>query len=202
MKSLLYKHTHPCDFVLESEKDFFDRALTPKLVHTVSEKEFMIVLPYFCNLSSQTRIEINLIIKNKLTQYNLWIIFQTKCKLIIFSTFQDEILVFLRAGIVFEFKCCDCITTEHGKTKRHFKVNICEHFRVYSLPGKKIKRDNGSALIECDLFCSHSFGFDNLPILVSNNNVFYTLMESLPFNSGHPTLSKNRQSLTLELFDN
>ena len=67
MKSLLYKHTHPCDFVLESEKDFFDRALTAKLVHTVSEKEFMIVLPYFCNLSSQTRIEINLIIKNKLT---------------------------------------------------------------------------------------------------------------------------------------
>ena len=56
MKSLLYKHTHPCDFVLESEKDFFDRALTAKLVHTVSEKEFMIVLPYFCNLSSQTRI--------------------------------------------------------------------------------------------------------------------------------------------------
>ena len=58
-----------------------------------------------------------------------------------FSTFQDEIPVFVRAGIVYKFKCCDCSTTEHGKTKRHFKVNICEHFGVSSLPGKKVKKD-------------------------------------------------------------
>ena len=53
-----------------------------------------------------------------------------------------------------------------------------------------------------NLFCNHSSGFVDFFILASNNNDFkVTLMESLLINRDHPSLNKNRHSLSLELFD-
>lgn len=83
---------------------------------------------------------------------------------------------------------------------------MCEQVGVSSLTGKRVKKDSDSAIIECHLFWNYLCGFDDFPILVSNNNDFNSLMESLLINGDHsltlPPLNKNRQSLHLELFDN
>ena len=80
---------------------------------------------------------------------------------------------------------------------------MCEHLGVSALVGKRGKGDNDSAIKEHHLFCSHSSGFDNFLILVSNNNDFkMTLMEILLINRDQPPLNKNRHLLPLELFDN
>ena len=110
--------------------------------------------------------------------------------------------VFLRSGIVYKFKCGSCNATYYGKTKRHFKVGMCEHLGVFALTGKRVKGDNDSAIKEHHLFCNNLSGFDDFSILASSNNGFKaTLMESLLINRDHLPLNKNRHSLPLELFD-
>ena len=99
--------------------------------------------------------------RNKLPHCNLRIVSQAKCKLINFFTFKDKIPVFLRSGIIYEFKCGGCNATYYGKTKRHFKVRMREHLGVSALTGKRVKGDNDSAIKEHHLFCNHSSGFDD-----------------------------------------
>ena len=102
--------------------------------------------------------------------------------------------VFLRSGIVYKFRCGGCNATYYGKTRRHFKVRMCEHVGVSALTGKRVNGDNDSA--------NHLSGFDDFSILASNNNDFkVTLMESLLINRDHPPLNKSRHSLPLEIFD-
>ena len=162
----------------------------------------MIVLPYLGKLSLQIRTRISRVMENKLPHCNFRTVFQSKCKLINFCTFKDKIPTFFRSGIVYKFKCCGCNATYFGRTKRHFKVRMCERFGVSALTKKQVKGDNYSAIKEHHLFCNHSSGFDDFSILASNNNDFkVTLMESLLINRDHPPLNKNRHLLPLELFD-
>ena len=203
LKGILYKSSYPCDFVDKCIKEFLDRVLTGKVVvSTVPKKNLMIVLPYLGKLSLQIRTRINRVMKNKLPHCILQIVFQTKCKLINYFTFKDKIPVFLCSGIVYKFKCGGCNATYYSKTKRHFKVRMCEHLGVSALTGKRRKGDNDSAIKEYHLFCNHSSGFDDFSILASNNNDFkVTLINSVLINRDHPPLNKNRHSLPLELFD-
>ena len=203
LKGILYKSSYPRDFVDKCIKKFLDEVLTQKVVvSTLPKKDLMIVIPYLGKLSLQIRTKINRVMKNKLPHCNFRIIFQSKCKLINYFTFKDKIPVFLSSGIVYKFKCSGCKATYYGKTKRHFKVRMCEHLGVSALTGKRVKEDDDCAIKEHHLFCNHSSGFDDFSILASNNNDFKVmLMESLLINRDHPPLNKNRHLLPLELFD-
>ena len=140
LKGILYKNSYPRDFVDKCIKEFLDRVLTRKVAaSTVPKKDFMIVLPYLGKLSLQIRTRINRVMRNKLPHCSLRIVFQTKCKLINFFTFKDKIPVFLGSGIVYKFKCGGCNATCYGKTKRHFKIRMCEHLGVSALTGKRVK---------------------------------------------------------------
>ena len=104
-----------------------------------------------------------------------------------------KIPVFLRSGSAYNFKSSGCNATYYGKTKRHFKVRMCEHLGFSTLTGKRVKGDNDSAIKEHHLFCNHSSGFDYFSIITSNNNEFeVTLMESLLMNRDYLPLNKNR----------
>ena len=153
-------------------------------------------------MSLQIRTRINRIMKNKLPYCNVTFVFQTKCKISNCFTFKDKIPLVLRSGIVYKFQCGSCNATYYGKTKRHFKVRMCEHLGISALTGKRVKGDDDSAIQEHLLFCNHKPDFEDLSILATNNNDFkVTLMESLLINRDHPPLNKNKQSLPLELFD-
>ena len=139
--------------------------------------------------------------KNKLPYCNIKFVFQTKCKINTFFTFKNKILSFLCSDIVYKFQCGSCNATYYGKTKRHFKVRICEHLEISALTGKRVKGDDDSAIKEHLLFCNHAPDFEDFSILATNNNDFnITLKESLLINGDHPPLNKNKQSLPLELF--
>ena len=184
-------------------KEFLDKILTPKpVVSTVPKKELIITLPYLGKLSLQIRTKINRIMKNKLPYCNVQFVFQTKCKISNFFTFKDKIPSVLRSGIVYKFQYSSCNATYYGKSKRHFKIRMCEHLGFSALTGKRIKGDDDSAIKEDLLFCNHTPDFEDFSILATNKNVFkVTLMESLLINRDHPPLNKNNQSLPLELFD-
>ena len=169
-------------------KEFLDKILAPKpVVSTVSKKNLVIDLPYLGKLSLQIHTRINRIMKNKLPYCNIRLVFQTKCKISNFFTFKDKISSFLQSGIVYKFQCGSCNATYYDKTKRHFKVRMCEQLGISALTGKRVKGDDDSGIKEHLLFCNHTPEFEDLSILASNNNDFkVTLMESLLINRDHP----------------
>ena len=151
------------------------------------KKNYLIALPYLGKLLLQIRTRINRVTKDKTPHCNFWIVFETKCKLIIFFAFRDKIPVFIRSVIVNKFKHDDRIATYHGKTKCHFKVRMWEHFEVSAFTIKKVIGDNDSAIKGQNLFCNHISGFNDFSILASNNNDFkFTLMESLLIDRDYP----------------
>ena len=187
-------------------KEFLDKVLAPKplvpVVSTVPKKNLVIVLPYLGKLPLQIHTRINRIMKNRLPYCNIRFVFQTKCNTSNFFTFKDKIPLFLLSGIVYKFQCGSCNATYYDKTKRHFKVRMCEHLRMSALTGKRVKGDDDSAITEHLLSCNRTPDFEDFSILATNNNDFkVTLMESLLINRDHPPLNKNKQSLPLELFD-
>ena len=140
--------------------------------------------------------------KDKLPYCNIRFVFLTKCKISNFFTFKDKITSFLRSGTVYKFQCGSCNATYYGKTKRHFKVKMCEHLGISALIGKRVKDDDDSAIKEHLLFCNHTPDFEDFSILATSINDFkVTLMESLLIKRDHRLLNKNKQSLSLELFD-
>ena len=153
-------------------------------------------------MSLQKRTRINDIMKNKLRYCNVQFVFQTKCKISNFFTFKDKIPSVLHSGIVYKFQCGSCNASYYGKTKRYFKVRMCEHLGISALTGKRVKRDDDAAIKEHLLFCNRTPDFEDFSILATNNNDFKVmLMESLLIYRDYPPLNKNKQSLPLELFD-
>ena len=209
IKKRVYKNSYPRDLIDKWIKEFLGKMLAPKsvvstkpVVSTVPEKDLLIVLPYLGKLSLQICRRINGIMKNKLPYCNVRFVLEIKCKISTFFTFKDKIPSFLPSGIVYNFQCGSCNAIYYGKTKRHFKVRMCEHFGISALTVKRVKGDHDSAIKEHLLFCNHTRDFEDFLILAANKSDFkVTLMESLLINRDHPPLNKSKQSLPLELFD-
>ena len=89
-----------------------------------------------------------------------------------FFTFKDRIPLFLRSGIVYKSLCGDCSATYYGKTKRHFKVRMCENLEISALTGKRGKGDDDSVINKHLLFCNHAPDFEDFSILATRNDDF------------------------------
>ena len=198
MKSILYKNSYPRDLADKCIKEFLDKILAPKsVVSTVSKKNLVISLLYFCKLSLQICTRINRIMKNKRPYCNIQFAFLTKCEISNFLTYKDKIPSLLCSGIAYKFECCGCNSTYYGKTN----VFLRSECMNTALTGKRVKGDDDSSINENLLFCNHTLGFEDFLILATNNNDFkITLMQSLLINRDRPPLNKNKQSLTLEFF--
>ena len=75
---------------------------------------------------------------------------------------------------------------------------MCEHLKLLAVTGKKVKNDDDSAIQE-QLFCNRQPHFEDLPILTtSNNDLKFTLTESLLMNRYHSPLNKENKCLLLD----
>ena len=95
--------------------------------------------------------------------------------------------------LVYKCKCGCCNATYYGKTKRHFKVRICEHLGISLVTGKKVKIDNSKvkAIQEHLLCCNYSPSYEDFPILTRKSNDFkLKIMESLLIARDKPCLNK------------
>ena len=82
LKNILYKNSYPRNLVDKCIKEFLDKILALKpVVSTVPKKNLIIALPYLGKFSLQIHTRINRIRNNKLSYCNIWIVFQTKCKI-------------------------------------------------------------------------------------------------------------------------
>ena len=70
---------------------------------------------------------------DKLTSCNLKIVFTSPVRVKSFFTFKDKLPKMSISGLVDRYKCGDCNATYYGKTKRHLKVQVCEHLGISHL---------------------------------------------------------------------
>ena len=108
------------------------------MVSTVPKSDLVIALPYLGKLSLQIYPRINGMMKINIPYCNIQFAFQTNCKISIFFIFKNWVPSFLCSGIVYKYQCSDCNATYYGKTKRHFKVTICEYMGISTLFGKRV----------------------------------------------------------------
>ena len=109
----------------------------------------------------------------------------------------------LLSGLVYKHKCGGCNATYNGKTKRHFKVRICERLGTSHLFGKKVRIDNNklTAIQEHLLCCNYSPSFEDFSILTKeNNDLKLKIMERLLTALDEPILNRPDSSLPLKLF--
>ena len=109
----------------------------------------------------------------------------------------------LLSGLVYKHKCGGWNATYNGKTKRHFKVGICERLGTSHLLGKKVRIDNKklTAIQEHLLCCNYSPSFEDFSILTKeNNDLKLKIMESLLTALDEPILNRPDSSLPLKLF--
>ena len=105
--------------------------------------------------------------------------------------------------LFYKYKCGGCIATYYGKTKRHFKLRICEHLDISHITGKKVKIDTNklTAIQEHLLCCTYSPSFEDFSILTRESNDFkLKILESLLIPGDKPMINMANSTLHLEQF--
>ena len=116
-------------------------------------------------------------------------------------TFKDKINKMLHSNLVYKFKCNICNNIYYDKTKRHFKVRVCEHLGITSLTGKKVKSPKESAIFDHIVHTGHNASFDDFETLVKECDEFRRfLRESILILRDDPSLNRYAKSIPLELF--
>ena len=192
------------NFIDSCIKPFFNKLCTRKVVvPNVPKRNVFIKLPFLESTSFQIRKKLQKLFSDKLTSYNLKIVFTSPVRVKSFFTFKGKLPKMLLSGLVYQYKCGGCNDTYHGKTKRHFKVRICEHLDISHLTEKEVKIDNNKLTViqEHLLCCNYCPSFEDFSILTRESNDFILkIMESLLIACDKPILNKADSSLPLELF--
>ena len=139
LKNILIKNNYPLNFIDSCIKSFLNKLYTPKVVvPNVPKRNVFVKLPFLGSTSFQIRKKLQKLFSDKLTSCNLKIVFTSPVRVKSFFTFKDKSPKMLLSGLVCKYKCGGCNATCYGKTKRHFKVRICEHLGISHLTDKKV----------------------------------------------------------------
>ena len=131
LKTILIKNNYPLNFIDLCIKSFLHKLHTPKVaVPNVPKINVFIKLPFFRNTSFQNRKKLQKLFNDKLKSFILKLVFTSPIRVIRFFTFKGRLPKILLSGLVYQYNCGGCNATYHRKTKRHFKVRICEHLGI------------------------------------------------------------------------
>ena len=135
--------------------------------------------------------------------FDLKIVFTSPVRLKSIFTLKNKLPKMLLSGLFYKYKRGGYNATYYGKTKRHFKVRICEHLGISHLTEKKVKIDNKLVPTQEHLWCCNHFpSFEDYFILTMESNDFkLKTMESLLTALDKTVLSKADSSMPLELSD-
>ena len=167
-------------FIDSCIKIFLDKIYQPKSVKSTvppppPKKDCLIVLPYLGRISLQIRSKLNKVFKEFMPYCNLRIVYNSNCRLKTFFRFKDSIPNLLRSSVVYKYQCSGCNATYYGKTKRHLKVRISEHFGISALTGKNVKKLHTIFHQRTLLLCDHTPSFDDFSIPTSESKDFKLL---------------------------
>ena len=131
LKTILIKNYYHLNFKDSCNKLFLNKLYTPKIVvPNVPERNVFVKLPFLGSTSFQIWKKLQKLYSDKLTSCNLKIVSMSPVRVKSFFAFKDKLPNMLLPGLVYQYLCGYCNTAYYGKTKRHFKVRICEHLGI------------------------------------------------------------------------
>ena len=131
LKNILIKNNYPLNFIDLCIKSFLNKLHTPKVVvPNVPKRNAFVKLPFLGSTLFQIWKKLQKLFSDKLTSCNLKIVVMSLVRVKSFFTFKDKLPKMLLSGLVYQYKCGGCNATNYGKTKRDFKVRICEHLGI------------------------------------------------------------------------
>ena len=203
-KNTLRMNSYPDGVLKSCIQTFMRKLVRPKVaVHTVAKKEVLLVLPYLGHVSVCLREKLHVLFSSSFPYCKLRLVFRSNLRLRSLFSFKDKLPTHLRSCLVYRYRCSSCNAAYIGKTKRQFKVRMCEHLGISHLTGKErsIKESQMTAIHKHNLECMSAPSFCDFEILASETNDFrLTLKESLLIKHHNPCLNKTVQSKPLELF--
>ena len=140
--------------------------MTKKIYQTVEKKQLLIILPFVCHLSFETRNILNTCVRNQLPSRSLKIAFQSKTLL---SSLFHSIPNYLCLHLIFKFSCSCCNATYYGETERHLFVGTSEHLVMNPMTQKRVK-NHKSAIMDHILLEGHNVTFEDFSILIPKSN--------------------------------
>ena len=171
------------------------------MVPNVPKRNVFVKLTFLGSTSFQIRKKLQKLFSYKLTSCNLKIVFTSPVRVKSFFSFKDKLPKMLLSELVYQYMCGGCNATYYGKTKRHFKVRICEHLDISHPTEKTVDNNKLTAIQEHLLCCNYCPSFEDFSILTRESNDFkLKIMESLLIACDKPILNKADSSLPLELF--
>ena len=139
LKVIFRRNGYPNKVVDFCIRNFLNKIFQVKeAVVTVPKKPYIVLFPFLGTLSLQIRTKIEKSLTEIIPHCDPKVIFRSTRRLSNCFSIKDQLPKALLSGLVYKFKCSDCNVT-YGKTKRHFKVRISEHFGVSPLTEKRVK---------------------------------------------------------------
>ena len=114
------------------------------MVPNVPKRNVFVKLPFLGSTSFEIRKKLQKLFRGELTSCNLKIVFTSTVTVKRFFTLKDKLPKILLSGLAYKYKCGGYNATYYGKTKRHFKVRICEHLGISHITGERVKIDNNN----------------------------------------------------------
>ena len=106
------------------------------------------------------------------------------------------------SGVVYEYTCGKCNSSDYGETEKHFKIRSGEHVGISPLSFKKTKPPKESSICDHLLQCDNNPSYDEFTILAHGNKKYLLeIKESLLVKPDQSILNKNISSATQHLFD-
>ena len=130
------------------------------------------MLPFFGNLSLQTKAKLQNVLKRVLGCCKIQIVFKSQRNLSNVFRFKVRLPYELTSPVVYKFQCGRCNSSYIGEADRHLKVSSGEHIGISPLTFNKVKPSAESSVRDHLLFCDHSPSFDDFTILTHGNNKF------------------------------
>ena len=128
LKTVLIKNKYPLNFIELCSKSFLNKLYTAKVMITnVPKRNVFVKLPFLASTSFQIQKKLQKLFSDKLTSFNLKIVFTSPVRVKSFFSFKDRLAKMLRSALVCRYRFGGYNATYYGKTKRDFKVQICEY---------------------------------------------------------------------------
>ena len=100
------------------------------MVQNIPKRNGLVKLLLLESNSSQIRKKLQKLFSDQFKCCNLKIVFTSLVRIKSFFPFRYKLPKMLLSGLVYKYKCGGCNATYYGKTKRHFKVQICEYLGI------------------------------------------------------------------------
>ena len=127
LKTILIKDNYPPIFLDLCIKSFLNKLYTPEVViQNVPKRSVFVKLPFLGSTSLQIQKKLQKLFIDKLTSYNLKIVFKSFFRVKSFLTFKDMLPKMLLSGLVYKYKCGGCNTTYYGKTNAILKPKLAK----------------------------------------------------------------------------